>query len=63
MTILVNCTRQMMTCEPIGIIYFTLGTGNYEFNVMKGHTEFWGKPVVLYCTICNIPLTDHVIIY
>ena len=33
MTILVNCTRQIMTCEPIGVIYITLGTGNY---VMKG---------------------------
>ena len=56
MTILVNCTRQIMTCEPIDIIdiYFTLGTGNY---VMKGHTEFWGKSLVLYCTICNIALT------
>ena len=31
MTILVNCTRQTMTCEPIDIIYLTLGTGSYEF--------------------------------
>ena len=23
--------RQIMTCEPIHIIYFTLGTGNFEF--------------------------------
>ena len=57
MTILVNCTRQVMTCEPINIIditCFTLGTGNY---VMEGHTEFWGSPLVLYCTVSNIPLT------
>ena len=28
-----------------------------NLNAMKGHTEFWGSPLVLYCTICNIPLT------
>ena len=22
-------------------------------NVMKGCMEFWGKPLVLYCTVCN----------
>ena len=43
----VNCTRQIMTCEPIDIIYCTLGI------VMKGHTESWGSPMVLYCTVCN----------
>ena len=29
--LLVNCTRQMMTCEPIDIVYFILGTGNLKF--------------------------------
>ena len=28
---LVNCTRQIMICEPVDIVYFTLGTGNFEF--------------------------------
>ena len=28
--LLVNCTRQIMTCEPIDIIYFTLGTDNFD---------------------------------
>ena len=28
-----------------------------NLNVMKSHTEFWGCPMVLYCIICNIPLT------
>ena len=45
-----------MTCEPIDnidIIYFTLGTGNYEFKCYEGHMEFWGRPLLLYCTICN----------
>ena len=49
-----------MIYEPIDIIdiiYFTLGTGNFEFKCYEGHMEFWGKPLVLYCTICNIPLT------
>ena len=30
-TILVNGTRQIMICEPIDIIDFTLGTGNFEY--------------------------------
>ena len=25
-----------------------------KLNAMKGHAEFWGSPMVLYCTICNI---------
>ena len=31
MTIIVNSIRQIMTCEPIDIIYLTPGTGNNEF--------------------------------
>ena len=50
---LVNFPREIMTCEPIDIIYFTLGTGNYEFKCYESHMEFWGRPFVLYCTICN----------
>ena len=42
-----------MTCNPIDIIYFTIGTGNYA---MEGYMEFWGRPLVLYGTICNV---DH----
>ena len=30
-TILFICTGQIMTCEPIDIIYFTLGTGNFKY--------------------------------
>ena len=28
-----------------------------NLNAMEGHTEFWGKPSVLYLTARNIPLT------
>ena len=57
MTIFVNWTRQIMTCEPIDIIYLLLELVILNLNAMKGHTEFWGRPLVLYCTVCNIPLT------
>ena len=43
MTILVNCTRQIMTCEHIDIIYFTLGTDNYEFKSYKRSFRIFGK--------------------
>ena len=42
-----------MTFEPIDIIYLLLELLILNLNVMKGHTEFWGKPLVLYCTVCN----------
>ena len=42
-----------MTCILIGIIYLTLGIVIMNLNVMKGHTEFWGRPLVLYLTISN----------
>ena len=44
-----------MTCEPIDIIYFALGTGNFEFNVKKGHTEFGGTFGAVLHHLCNIP--------
>ena len=50
---LVNCTRQIMICEPIGIVYFTLGTVILNFKYRKGHTELGGNPSVLYFTVCN----------
>ena len=25
-----------------------------NLDVVKGHTEFWGSPMVLYCTVINI---------
>ena len=53
MTILVNCTKQIMTCEPINIIYFTLGTGNYEFKCYERSYRILGKCLVLYCTVYN----------
>ena len=28
-----------------------------NLNVMKGHAEFWEKPLVLYCTICRLQTT------
>ena len=43
MTILVNCTGQIMTCEPIDIIDFTLGTGNYEFKCYERSYGIFGK--------------------
>ena len=33
-----------MTCEPIDIIYFTLGTGNYEFKCYERSYGILGKP-------------------
>ena len=42
-----------MTCEPIAVIYLLLELVIMNLNVLKGPTEFWGKPVVLYCTVFN----------
>ena len=55
-----NCTRQIMTCEPIDMIYFNFGTGNYEFKCYERSYGILGKPLVLYCTICN---NVHLIIF
>ena len=43
MTILANCTRQIMTHEPIDIIYFTLGTGDYEYKCYERSYGILGK--------------------
>ena len=32
-----------MTCEPIDIIYFALGTGNYEFKCYERSYKILGK--------------------
>ena len=36
-----------MTCEPIDIIYFTLGTGNFEFKCYEKSYGILGKTFVL----------------
>ena len=43
---------------PVDLVLFTLLLEllDLNLNTMKGHTEFWGRPSVLYFTICNIPL-------
>ena len=51
-------TREIMTYEPVDIIYFTLRTGNYKFKCYQRSYGILGKPLVLYCTICNISLTN-----
>ena len=40
---------------PVNLLIFTLFLELVimNVNVMKGHTEFWGSPLVLYCTVCN----------
>ena len=57
-TILVNCTAQIMTCEHTDIVYFTLETGNFEFQILERSYGILGKPSVLSCTIC-VTITEH----
>ena len=42
-----------MTCEPIDIIHFTLGTVNIEFKCYERSYGILGKPLVLSCTVRN----------
>ena len=55
MTILVNCTRQDNDLWTYWYYwyYLLLELVIMNLNAIKGHTEFWGKPLVLYCTVCN----------
>ena len=50
-----------MTCEPIDIVYFTLGTGNFEIlnirKVIRNSGETFGA--VLH-RICNTHITKYV---
>ena len=39
------------------IIYFTVGTGTFEFKCYEKSHSFFGKPSALYCTLYNISLT------
>ena len=42
-----------MTCESIDMIILLLELLILTFEYRKVHMEFWGEPLVLYCTICN----------
>ena len=53
--------RHIDRSGPVDLVLFILLLEQLDLNlnVMKGHTEFWGKLLVLYCTICYIPLTKR----